>query len=165
LRSSRLFAFFAFGFRPLLWRKRKRIPPVPDYGFAYHILIPGHSYAMHAPRRRRARFAGEIEKAERAMDPLREKLATIDAANRIFEPECNPQMIPSIRPLLRGLFFGYRELSRLTLDALREAGKPVALAGVVEYIILTKGLDVNARPRRPSRTAPGPISCGRSGEV
>jgi predicted RNase H-like nuclease (RuvC/YqgF family) len=110
--------------------------------------MPGHSYAMHALRRRRARLAGEIEKAERAIEPLRERLATIDAAIRIFEPDCNPEMIPAIRPLLRGLFFGYRELSRLTLDALRVAGKPIALAGIVEYAIATKGLEVDARLRR-----------------
>jgi len=103
---------------------------------------------MHALRRKRARLAGEIEKAERAIDPLREKLATIDAAIRIFEPDCNPEMIPSVRPLPRGLFFGYRELSRLTLDALREAGKPIALAGIVEWVIATKGLDEDARLRR-----------------
>ncbi len=104
---------------------------------------------MHALRRKRARLAGEIEKAERAIEPLRERLATIDAAIRIFEPDCNPEMIPSVRPLLRGLFFGYRELSRLTLDALREAGKPIALAGIVEWVIATKGLDaVDARLRR-----------------
>ena len=72
-------------------------------------------------------------------------------------------MIPSIRPLLRGLFFGYRELSRLTLDALREAGKPVALAGVVEYVVLTKGLDVDGRLRRHIGIAPGRTCCGWSG--
>ena len=72
----------------------------------------------------------------------------MDGAIRIFEPDCNPEMIPSVRPLLRGLFFGYRELSRLTLDVLREAGKPIALAGIVEWVIATKGLDANARLRR-----------------
>ena len=36
-----------------------------------------------------------------------------------------PDVIPTIRPYIRGLFFGYRELSRLVIDALRETRKPV----------------------------------------
>ena len=110
--------------------------------------MPGHTYAMYALRGKRARLAGEIETAERATAAKREALATLDAVILMFEPECRPDMIPSIRSYLRGLFFGYRELSRLTLDARREAGKPVALAWIVEWIITAKGLDVDARLRR-----------------
>jgi hypothetical protein len=88
---------------------------------------------MYALRRKRARLAGEIGQAERALATQREKLATLDSVIRMFEPECRPDMIPSIRPYHRWLFFGYRELPRLTLDALRGARCPVAVGWIVEW--------------------------------
>jgi len=106
------------------------------------------SHVLSALRKKRARMAGEIEAAERATAKRREALATLDAVIAMFSPDCHPDMIPSVRPYLRGLYFGYRELSRLGLDAMREANGPTTLARIVEYVILTKGLTVDARLRR-----------------
>lgn len=108
----------------------------------------GHSYALSALYKKRARMAGEIEATERILVKKREALATLDTVIRMFEPECHPDMIPSVRPYLRGLFFGYRELTRLAIDALREVGKPVSLATVTDRIITAKGLDPDYRLRR-----------------
>jgi hypothetical protein len=108
----------------------------------------GYSYALHALHDKRARIAGEIEAAERTLAKKREALATLDAVIRMFEPECRPDMIPSIRPYLRGTFFGYRELTRLVIDVLREAGKPVSLAYVVDRVVAVKGFEADARLRR-----------------
>ncbi|HUB14425.1 MAG TPA: hypothetical protein VMB34_20915 [Acetobacteraceae bacterium] len=111
--------------------------------------MPGHTYAMHALRRKRAKLAGEIKSAEMAIAKKREALATLDSVICMFEPECRPDMIPAIRPYLRGLFFGYQELSRLTASALREAGKPVTPSWLTEWIIAAKGLgEVDNRLRR-----------------
>jgi len=93
--------------------------------------MPGHTYATYALRRKRA------------------ALATLDSVINMFEPECHPDMIPAIRPYLRDLFSGYQELSRLTLSALRAAGKPATPRWITEWIIAEKGLDdVDARLRR-----------------
>ena len=106
------------------------------------------SHVLSGLRKKRARMAGEIETAERAITKRREELATLDSVIRMFSPECRPDMIPSVRPYLRGRYFGYRELAQLGLDAMREAGKPVMLSRIVEHVIAVKGLPVDARLRR-----------------
>ena len=111
------------------------------------------SHVLSALYKKRARMAGQIEAAEGVVAKQREELATLDAVIRMFEPECRPDMIPSVRPYLRGLFFGYSELSRLTWDALREAGGPVGLAQIAEWITEAKGLPMDARLRRHIRDA------------
>jgi hypothetical protein len=106
------------------------------------------SYAMYALRKKRARIAGEIEHAERALAKQREKLATLDSVILMFSPDCHPDMIPPIRPYRTGLFFGYQEAGRLVLDALREAGKPVPTRLVVDWILVRKGLAPDALARQ-----------------
>src|SRR5258707_15401209 len=64
----------------------------------------------------------------------------IDAVLRLFTPDTDPDMIAPIRPSTRGLFFQYRELGRLCLDALRLAGKPVTLDQIASHVMLAKGL-------------------------
>jgi hypothetical protein len=108
----------------------------------------GTSHVLAGLRKKRARLAGEIEAAEGALANQRETLATLDAVIRMFAPECRPDMIPSVRPYLRGLYFGYRELSRMAVDILREAGKPVTLEYVVARVILVKGFEPDRRLRR-----------------
>jgi hypothetical protein len=108
----------------------------------------GDSFAIHALRRKRARLAGEIDAAQRAIARQREALATLDAVIRMFEPTSNPDMIASIRPVgRRCLYFRYGEQSRLAVCALREAGKPVAARYVAEFAMAAKGLDPDPRVR------------------
>ncbi len=61
------------------------------------------AHVLSALRKKRARMAGEIEADERAIAKRREALATMDVVIRMFSPECHPDMIPSVRPYLRGL--------------------------------------------------------------
>ncbi len=108
----------------------------------------GHTFVISGLRDKRARMAGELAVVERDLAKRREALATIDAVIRMFEPDCNPDMIPPIRPAGRSLFFRRGELSRLCLSALRDAGKPVRCRTVAEWTIGAKGLDVpDARVR------------------
>lgn len=108
----------------------------------------GDSFVISGLKRKRARLDGEIRALQRALGQRQEERAMIDAVLRMFAPDCNPDMIPPIRPGSHGLFFGYRELPRLCLDALREGGKPVALGVVVEWIIATKGLILDGHLRK-----------------
>jgi hypothetical protein len=101
------------------------------------------TFAILALRRKRAHLAGEIEAAERRIAPLRIALAHLDAVLRLFDAASNPELIPSIRPARRGLFFRHGEQMRLCLEALREAGGPMRARPVAEYAMLAKGLPVD----------------------
>jgi hypothetical protein len=75
------------------------------------------TFAILALRRKRAHIAGEREAAERRIVPLRATLAQLDAVIRLFEPAGNPEMIPSIRPSRRNLFFRHGEQTRLCVES------------------------------------------------
>jgi len=90
--------------------------------------------------RKRARLAGDIRAAERRLAKQREALAQVDAVIRLFQPQSDPELIPPIRPTPRCLFFRHGEQTRLCVDALREARKPLRARAVAEYAILAKGL-------------------------
>jgi hypothetical protein len=100
----------------------------------------GNSFAISALRNKRARIAGEIIQAQEIVARRTKELMAIDAVIRLFTPDCDPDMIPPIRPTTRGLFFQYRELGRLCLNALRAAGKPVTLDFIADHIMEAKGL-------------------------
>ena len=70
------------------------------------------------------------------MSPLENAASVL----RLFTPDTDPDMIAPIRPSTRGLFFQYRELGRLCLDALRLAGKPMTLDQIASHVMLAKGL-------------------------
>jgi hypothetical protein len=97
---------------------------------------------------RRAHLAGEIEAAQAALAKQRERLATLDAVIRMFEPGGDPELIPSIRPRgRRSPWFRHGEQTRLCLSALREADGPVPARQVAEYAIRVKGLDVDGHTK------------------
>jgi len=96
-------------------------------------------------RDKRARIAGEIIQAQEVVARRTKELLAIDAVIRLFSPDCNPDMIAPIRPSSHGLFFQYKELGRMCLDALRIAGKPVTLDWIAAHVILAKGLPEDDR--------------------
>jgi hypothetical protein len=100
----------------------------------------GNTFVISGLRDKRARIAGEIIQAQEIVARRTKELLAIDAVIRLFTPDCDPDMIAPIRPSARGLFFKYRELGRLCLDALRKAGKPVTLEWIVEMVMAAKGL-------------------------
>ena len=108
----------------------------------------GNTFVISGLRNKRARIAGEIVAAQRAIDQRREELAKLDAVILMFSPDCNPDMIPPIRPGSHGLFFGYSELSRICIDCLREAKGPVRHDRIVDRAIEAKGFAVDARLRK-----------------
>jgi hypothetical protein len=105
-------------------------------------------YAIAALRHKRARLAGEIEQAERAIAKQRETLATLDATLRLFHPDADPAHITAIRPIARLSLFRHGEQRRLCREALRDAGAPLPTRLVTEYLMRAKGLDPSDRPLR-----------------
>ena len=105
----------------------------------------GNSYVISGLRDKRARIAGEIHQAEGALKQRRKQLATLDAVIRMFTPNCDPDMIPPIKPVSRNLFFKYGQLPRMILSILREAEGPMALDRIVDTVIEAKDLTVDRR--------------------
>ena len=68
---------------------------------------------------------------ERAATISPRDASALDAVVRMFAPDCDPDMIPPIRPGSHGPFFGYRELPRLCLSMLREAKGPMRTLYIV----------------------------------
>ena len=90
-------------------------------------------------------YRWRVEQAERRIDPLRTALAHLDAVLQLFDATSDPELIPAIRPTVRGTFFKHGEQMRLCLEALREAKGPMRARAVAEYAMLAKGLPVDDR--------------------
>jgi hypothetical protein len=67
---------------------------------------------------------------------------------RMFTPDCDPEMVPPIRPGSHGLFFSYRELLRMLLRIMRSAEGPVRFDHIVSQVLLRKGIEPDAHLRR-----------------
>jgi hypothetical protein len=107
-----------------------------------------YTYALSALRDKRARLAGEIESIERQAAKLRQDVANIDATLRLFHPAADPTHITPIRPKWRGVYFRNGERTRLCLEALRDAGRPLRQGGIAEYVMRAKGMDQADKPLR-----------------
>ena len=106
-----------------------------------------NTYTIAGLRRKRAHLAGEIEKAARVLAAQCRDLASLDAVIRLFEPETNPELIPSIRPTSRrSLFFRRGEQQRLCCDALREAKGPARCRTIALWVMQAKGLPTGNEP-------------------
>jgi hypothetical protein len=108
----------------------------------------GTAFVISGLKNKRARIAGEIAAAQRAIDQRRAELAQLDAVIRMFSPDCNPDMIPPIRPGSHGLFFSYRELPRLVLSIMRPADGPMRFDRIVSQVILAKGIEPDGHLRK-----------------
>jgi hypothetical protein len=107
-----------------------------------------YTYAISALRDKRARLAGAIEVAERALVKQREELATLDATLRLFHPDADPNHVTPIRPMVRLTMFRHGEQRRLCQEAIRDAGTPIPTRLVCEYLMRAKGVDIADRPLR-----------------
>jgi|HubBroStandDraft_1064217.scaffolds.fasta_scaffold108236_2 hypothetical protein len=108
----------------------------------------GEPHVISALKAKRARIAGEIRQAQDLIAARTKELTTLDAVILMFSPDCDPEMIAPIRPARHGLFFRYRELSRLCVDILRRAKGPMTLDAIVDQVMEAKGLPPDRRLRR-----------------
>ena len=105
------------------------------------------SHVLAGLKAKRSRLAGEIIQAQEIVARRTKELLAIDAVIRLFSPDTDPDTIAPIRPSSRGLFFQYRELGRLCLDALRESGRPMMLDQIAAYAMLAEGRPDDTRAR------------------
>jgi hypothetical protein len=95
----------------------------------------GNRYALAALKERRASIDGEMRECERRLRYLREALGHLDATLALFDPEGNPKAIRAKRPYKRVKLFGAGKLSRLILDALRKAERPLSASEVTAAVV------------------------------
>jgi hypothetical protein len=94
----------------------------------------GNTYAISALKRRRAEIDGEIQACETRLRSLNEALCHLDATLSLFDPDYDPKSIRARRRYDRAKLFGKGKLSRMILDALRRAERPLASREVIEAI-------------------------------
>ena len=99
---------------------------------------------LHALTRKRSEIAGRIEHGQLELRRLIAELDHIDAAIRIFNPSVD---IGSIRakpvPPRHAAFKG--EVTRVVLDALRDAEKPLTSRDIATLLMKGRGLDPDDR--------------------
>src|SRR5712671_808727 len=79
-------------------------------------------HVISALREKRALVAGLIEKLERKVEQYRADLTHIDGVLRLFQPDRDPDEIKPKRTYTeRTRYFARNELTRLCMDALRDA--------------------------------------------
>lgn len=107
-----------------------------------------YTYALSALRDKRSRIAGEIIQAKRRLAKMHDDLRAIDATLRLFHPEADPTHLTPIRPVTHSYYFRHGERPRLCLEALRDAGKPLATPAITRYVMRAKGMDLDDGPFR-----------------
>lgn len=79
--------------------------------------------AVNALRNLRARIAGEIAMHGREIERLRTELIHLDATLRLFDPETDPNAVPSLHCFpKRTEWFARGEVTRRTYEAIRDEG-------------------------------------------
>ena len=99
-------------------------------------------HVISALREKRAIVAGLIEKLERKLEQHRADLSHIDGVLRLFQPDRDPDEIKSKRTYARRTrYFAKGELSRLVLEAIRDAGELSTTDDIAGRVIAAKGFD------------------------
>ena len=93
---------------------------------------------------KRAELAGRVETLQRDMREAVLAIDHIDAAIRMFDPEAELDDIKPRLPPRHQAFKG--EVSRLVLNALRKAGKPLPVAELTLHVLAGRGLTAEDKP-------------------
>lgn len=93
---------------------------------------------------KRAEIAGRIEMMQRDMRELVATIGHIDASIRVFDPDAD---IEDIKPKLPPRFQAFKgEVSRLVLNALRKAGKPLPTSDLTLIVAAGRGINPDDKP-------------------
>src|SRR6478672_9690235 len=99
-------------------------------------------HVISALREKRALVAGLIEKLERKLEQHRADLTHIDGVLRLFQPDRDPDEIKPKRTYARRTrYFAQGELSRLCMEALRDAPGLLTTDEIAARMIAAKGFD------------------------
>src|SRR5712675_3558877 len=91
---------------------------------------------------KRAELAGIVAELEKELDQRRADLTHIDGTLRLLCSDIDPASIRPKRRYRRARYFAHNELSRLCLDAFRNAsGEPISSDDIAGEIIAAKAFD------------------------
>lgn len=90
---------------------------------------------------KRAELAGQLASFQTEIDRISGTLANLDRTIKLFAPEFDLRTIKSKRTNTRSTHFYNGELQRLTLDILRQAGRPLISREIGEELLVIKDLD------------------------
>lgn len=93
---------------------------------------------------KRAELAGQLASHQTEIDHLSSTLANLDRTIKLFAPEFDLRTIKSKRTNKRSTHFYNGELQRLTLDILRQAGRPLISREICEELLIIKDLESSA---------------------
>lgn len=114
---------------------------------------------------KRSEVAGQIISYQAEITRLQESLSHLDGSIKLFAPEYDLRTIKSKRTNTRNQYFVKGEAQRLTLDVMREAGKPLNNLEITAQLLERKGIEateaITARIQKmclPSSTGWRPVT-------
>src|ERR1700730_10335943 len=100
------------------------------------------THVVTALHEKRAKVSGCIERLQRQLDQRRADLTHIDGMLRSFAPDRDPDEIRPKRTYARRTrYFVRNELSRLCMDALRDAPGLITTDEIAAQVITAKGFE------------------------
>lgn len=93
---------------------------------------------------KRAEVAGQINAYEAEISRLQESLSHLDGSIKLFAPEYDLRTIKAKRTNKRNQYFAQGEAQRMTLDVMREAGKPLNSLEITALLLARKGIEATA---------------------
>lgn len=101
-----------------------------------------NQHTVNALIRKRAEIAGQIENLQGQLKRAVVDLDNVEATLRLFAPEIDMQAIgPRRVPTAHHAFRG--EVSRIVLEALRDAPGPLTTTELTRRVMAARGLDMN----------------------
>lgn len=93
---------------------------------------------------KRAEVAGQIISHQAEINRLQESLSHLDGSIKLFSPEYDLRTIKAKRTNKRNQYFIKGEAQRMTLDVMREAGKPLNSLEITVQLLARKGIEATA---------------------
>jgi hypothetical protein len=122
---------------------------------------------MRLTRCASAAIDGEIQACELRLRSLNEALCHLDATLSLFDPDYDPKSIRAKRRYNRAKLFGGGKLTRLILDALRKAERPLMTPEVIKAVgvELNLGSDIPAGVKARVRAGLGYLRKARGSVI
>jgi hypothetical protein len=98
------------------------------------------AHALHALVRKRAEWAGRVDRCQSELRAMLRELAHIDGTIGLFNRDVN---VGAIKPKRSAPPYAaaYGELSRIIVDALRESDAPLTSPELTQRVLRERGLD------------------------
>jgi len=93
---------------------------------------------------KRSEVAGRIISCQAEITRLQESLSHLDGSIKLFAPAYDLRTIKAKRTNKRNQYFVKGEAQRMTLDVMREAGKPLNSLEITAQLLARKGIEATA---------------------